>query len=372
MWKTLKTCLIIERSNKSNLYSLIFVAILIIGFMLIASDENFGNPLVDATTEYQSASTAMSKFQVVDTNSVENSNTTYGKLSQLRQMISLKQAALKMEKEELLNTTSLQVTNLRDALYKTEEFDLVKDLVMPKVHNDNERVFVNALIEREVSQQQESLQYWQFLLIIFSIIGFAWFPFLSFYTSGIMIEDFRHTTILKGYPVRFDQYVIAKSTTKLFMIFSFIILIFIISLPLIQIKGIGEANYPVIVYTGTPVAFTIPQYILLCIGIMFVITIFTLLLSIIFNMIFKNLYITLFVQLILYFLPILFPSLISELPYNPFNFLNFNMILEGGTLALLNPVDITFINGLITLSISIVVMLIIVQRFLSTGKLKRA
>ena len=156
------------------------------------------------------------------------------------------------------------------------------------------------------------------------------------------------------------------------MIFSFIALIFIISLPLIQIKGIGESNYPVIVYTGTPVAFTIPQYILLCIGIMFVITTFTLLLSIIFNMIFKNLYITLFIQLILYFLPILFPSLISVLPYNPFNFLNFNMILQGETLGLSNTVDLTFFDGLITLSICIVIMLIIVQRFLSTGKLKRA
>ena len=156
------------------------------------------------------------------------------------------------------------------------------------------------------------------------------------------------------------------------MIFSFIVLIFIISLPLIQIKGIGVANYPVIVYNGTPIAYSIPQYILLCIGIMFVITIFTLLLSIIFNMIFKNLYITLFIQLILYFLPILFPSLISVLPYNPFNFLNFNMILEGGTLGISNPVDVTFIDGFIMLSICIVIMLIIVQRFLSTGKLKRA
>lgn len=372
MWKTLKTCLIIERSNKSNLYSLVFVSLLIIGFMFIASDENFGNPIVDATTEYQSISTAMSKFQVVDINTVENSDTTISKLTQLRQMISLKLAGLKMQKEEILHTAANEVVTLRDDVYESEDFSLVKDLVPPKIHNENERTFINALMEREVALDQESLQYWQFLLIVFSIIGVAWFPFLSLYTSGIMIEDFQHSTLLKGYPVRFDQYVTAKSITKLFLIFSFIALIFIISLPLIQIKGIGVANYPVIVYNGSPIAYTIPQYILLCITIMLVITIFTLLLSIIFNMIFKNLYITLFIQLILYFLPILFPSLISAIPYNPFNFLNFNMILEGGTLSLSNPVDVTFFDGLIALSICIVIMLIIVQRFLSTGKLKRA
>ena len=372
MWKTLKSCLIIERSNKGNLYSLVFVALFIIGFMFIVSDDNFGNPLVDTNTEYQSISTAMSKFQIVDANAPENSDTTYSKLIQLRQMISLKSAGLKMDKEEILYKASNRMINLRDAVYKSEEYNLVKDLVPPKIHNENERAFVNALWEREITLNQDSLQYWQFLLIVFSVIGIAWFPFLSLYTSGIMIEDFQHSTILKGYPVRFDQYVIAKGITKLFLILSFIALIFIISLPLIQVKGIGVANYPVIVYSDSPVAYTIPQYILLCLTIMFVITIFTLLLSIIFNMIFKNLYITLFIQLILYFLPILFPSLISVLPYNPFNFLNFNMILDGGTLAISNPVDVTFFDGFIILSICILIMLIIVQRFLSTGKLKRA
>lgn len=372
MWKTLKTCLIIERSNKNNLYTLLFVALLIVGFMFISSNENYGNPIVDATTEYQSISTAMSKFQIVNVNAEENINSTLSNLTKLRQMISLKVAALKMEKEDMLHSAANTVINLRDSLYESEEFSLVKDLIPPKIHNENERAFINALEEGNVKLNQESLQYWQFLLIVFSIIGVAWFPFLSLYTSSIMIEDFRHTSILKGYPVRFDQYVIAKSMTKVFLIFSFILLIFIISLPLIQIKGIGIANYPVIVYQGTPVAYTIPQYILLCLGIMFIITIFTLLLSIIFNMIFKNLYITLFIQLIFYFLPILFPSLISVLPYNPFNFLNFNMILEGGTLGLSNPVDITFIDGFITLSICIVIMLFIVQRFLSVGKLKKA
>jgi hypothetical protein len=372
MWKTFKACLVIERSNKSNLYSLLFVAILIVGFMFVASRENYDDPIVDTTTEYQATSSAMSKFQIVDISTGDNTNSLLAKLTRLRQAISLKIASFKMEMEDLSHKSSLKIIDIRDSLYDTEDFKVVESLVKPKIHNENERVFVNALMEREVIQKQEPLQYWQFILIIFSIIGFAWFPFLSFYTSGIMIEDFRHTTIIKGYPVRFDQYVIAKSVTKILMIISFIALIFIISLPLIQLKGVGVANYPVIVYNGTPHAYTIPQYVLICLGIMLVITIFTLLLSIIFNMIFKNLYITLFIQVILYFLPILFPSLISILPYNPFNFLNFNMILEGGTLGLSNPVDVTFIDGFITLGICIVIMLFIVQRFLSTGKLKRA
>jgi hypothetical protein len=372
MWKTLRMCFIIEKSNRSNLYSLLFVTLLIAGFMYIASDEHFNNPLVDATSEYQSTSSAISKFQVVDVEAVEEGGNLFGSLTRLRQAISLKSAALKLEKEEILHKATQRVIKQREDIYLAEDYDIVRDLIPSEIHNENEKVLVQTLMDKEISYKQDPLDYWQFLLTVFAVIGFAWFPLLSFYTSGIMIEDFRHTSILKGYPVRFDQYVIAKSITKMIMIFSFIALIFIVSLPLIQYKGLGIAEYPVIIYNGTSVAYTIPQYILLCISIMFVIAIFTLLLSIIFNMIFKNMYITLFIQMLFFFLPIMFPSLVSLLPYNPFNFLNFNMIIEGGQLTLINPVDITFKGGFIVLFICIAIMLVIVQRFLSTGKLKRA
>lgn len=372
MWKTLKMCFIIEKSNRSNLYSLLFVTLLIAGFMYIASDELFNNPLVDATSEYQSASSAISKFQVVDVEAVEEGGNLYGILTRLRQAIALKLAALRLDKEDILYKATERVITQREHVYKAEDYEIVRDLIPSKIHSENEKVFVQTLSEKEIPYKKESLEYWPFLLMIFTFIGFAWFPLLSFYTSGIMIEDFQHTSILKGYPVRFDQYVIAKSVTKMIMIISFIALIFIASLPLIQYKGLGISDYPVIVYNGTSVAYTIPQYIILCISIMLVIAVFTLLLSIILNMIFKNMYITLFIQMLLFFLPIMFPSLISLLPYNPFNFLNFNMIIEGGPLTLIDPVDITFKGGFIVLFICIAIMLVIVQRFLSTGKLKRA
>ena len=372
MWRTLKTCLIIERSNRSNLYSFLFVIALIAGFMYIASDENFNNPLNESTSEYQSASSAISKFEVVDVNAVNFDGNLYGSLTRLRQALSLKLAALKAENEDMLYSGLTRVIEFREEVYASKQYPLVRDQIPAKIHNDNERIMLETLIEKEIVYKQDPLQYWQFLLAVFAFIGIAWFPLLSFYTSGIMIEDFSHSSILKGYPVRFSQYVISKSFTKLLMIFSFIILIFIVSLPLIYYKGIGEADYPVIIYNGESIAYTIPQYILLCISIMFIVAIFTLLLSIILNMVFKNMYITLFIEMLLFFLPIIFPSLVSVVPYNPFNFLNFNMIIEGGALSLINPVDITYKVGFIVLFICIAVMLIIVQRFLSTGKLKRA
>lgn len=372
MWKSLKTLLLMEKSNRSNIYTFLVVALLIGAYIYIASDEEFNNPLGDSTEEYQSASSALGKYQVVDLNEPESANSMFGRLTRLRQAIALKQAALKMENDRLIFEASKKVIQLRNEVYEQEDYEEVADLIPPKIHSDNENLFIEKLEEKNISLHQDSLQYWQFLLLIFGILGFVWFPFLSVYTSGIMIDDFQHSTVIKGYPVRFDQYVIAKSITKLIMIFSFIALIFIISTPLLYFKGAGEVSYPVVVYSGSPQALTIPKYILLCLAFMIIIAIFTVLFSIVLNMLFKNMYITMFIQMILFFMPILFPRLISAIPYNPFNFLSFQSILDGDSLGLKNPVDLQYTDAFIVLFITIVILIFVVKRFLSTGKLQKA
>lgn len=371
MWRTLKACLLIERSNKSNLYSLLFVAVLIVGFMFYANSERVSNPLVSATAEYQSASSALSKFQVVDVSEEGDGSNIFRNITIQRQAIALKLAALNLDREKYYYKGSLKLIDIREKGYEIERFPIVADLIPSKIHNDRDRLYINSLLETETSYKQDSLAYLPFLLILFSMIGTVWFVFLSFYTSGIMIEDFRHTSILKGYPVRFDKYVIAKSMTKLALIVGFIALIFIISLPLIYFKGLGDTAYPVVVFNGELVVYSIVQYIGMCIINMIVIAVFTMLLSIILNVLLKNMYLTLFIQLILFFMPVLFPSLISVLPYNPFHFLNFNMILEGATLELASPVALTSLQGLLILIVCIGIMLVAIKAFLSTGKLKR-
>jgi hypothetical protein len=96
------------------------------------------------------------------------------------------------------------------------------------------------------------------------------------------------------------------------------------------------------------------------------------LLSIILNVLLKNMYLTLFVHFILFFLPIIFPSLISFFPYNPFHFMNFNEILNGMPVDLPKSVDITMNEGLLLMVICILIMLFIIKTFFSTGKIKRA
>ena len=151
---------------------------------------------------------------------------------------------------------------------------------------------------------------------------------------------------------------------------AFIALIFICALVSLK-NGFGDMTEPVGVFLGEPVLVSSISYIGRAVLYMIVISIFIMLLSIILNVLLKNMYLTLFVHFILFFLPILFPPLISMLPYNPFNFMSFNEILAGVPVDLEKSTPITMNQGLIVIIICIVLMLLIVQRFFSTGKIKQ-
>lgn len=159
---------------------------------------------------------------------------------------------------------------------------------------------------------------------------------------------------------------------SLLAILTSFLLIFICASPLWIVHGLGNPLDPVGIYVGDAVLISSVQYIAMSLGYMFVISIFVMLLSIILNVLLKNMYLTLFVHFILFFLPMIFPSLISVFPYNPFNFMNFNDILRGVPVDLAQPVDITMNLGLIILFICIILMLFAIKTFFSTGKIKRA
>ncbi|CAM5179524.1 ABC-2 type transport system permease protein OS=Ureibacillus acetophenoni OX=614649 GN=SAMN05877842_103175 PE=4 SV=1 [Ureibacillus acetophenoni] len=147
-----------------------------------------------------------------------------------------------------------------------------------------------------------------------------------------MIDDFKHTSLIKGYPISFDKYVAAKGISTMSIILVFILEIFLCSLPLIYFRGLGDPNYPVAVFDGNYEIYSITKYIGISVLYMIFIAIFVILLSIILNVLLKNMYLTLFVEMFLFALPLLFPRLVSLIPFNPFNYINFTDLLDGKSL----------------------------------------
>lgn len=371
MLRALKVGMKIEWTNRKNLFLLLVVALVVFGAMFYVRAQAVGNQIVEKTGDYYSAQAALTKFQVVDASDDGDGSDLYKNLNKQKTAVALQIAALKMGKSELYYNTSMELADLRAKAFTLEEYDKVAPLMPALLTNELHKLYYSYLAENGYKLVDNALQYFPFLLFFFSIVGAGWYIFISFYTSSILLDDFRHSSLIKGYPIRFDAYILTKCVTYFLYIATFIAVIFLCALPLLFKNGSGDAQYPVAVYMGEPLIYSTFKYIGMSIFYMLIIAIFAMLWSIILNVILKNMYLTLFVHSILFFLPEVFPSLISQFPYNPYNYLNFNRMLDGFPLTLARPVDVTMTTGVVILLCSIIVMLFVIKTFFSTGKIAK-
>ena len=371
MWKLLKNDLIIEKSNKKNIIAFLVVAIFVFGLFSYEKLENSQRLIDEKGSEYQSVSSALTKFQPPDAMDNGTGNDLYYNLLQQKQYVVNQSMALKIGRPQLYLDTGIKLVELRASAFNLEGYEKVSTNLPTKTENHLDSILYQFMDNSGIVVSQDSLSFFPFLLNLFMILGSFWFIFISIFSSGILIEEFRHTSLIKGYPVSFDKYVLAKSTSAMFIICIFIAEIFICSLSFIYFHGIGDANYPIAVFNGSFNVITTLQYIGIALVYMIFIAIFTILLSVILNVLLKNMYLTLFVQLLLFIAPSLFPALVSLIPFNPFNYMNFTNLLNGQSLELAKPIGLEIIHGLIYIGISIILMLIAVKLFFTAGKLKK-
>lgn len=371
MRKLLKTNFIIEKSSKKNVLTFLFVALFVFGLAIFMENKDVGNLVIQKTSEYQNLTSALSRFQEMDASQDGDSSDIYQNLNQQQRLVTLQRAAANLDRPEMFVNSAIELSNLRKVAFDLEGYEDVAVYLPTYTENQLESIFYENLRTLGIPIFKDNLTFYQFLIFLFGILGSFWFIFLAFYSCGLMIDDFRHTSIIKGYPIPFEQYVAAKGISTLSIILLVIVELVICSLPLIYFRGLGDSSYPVAVFDGDFEIYTITQYIGVCLLYMVCIAIFVILLSIILNMLLKNMYLTLFVQLFLFTLPMLLPKLISLFPFNPYNYMNFTSLLNGESLDLSNPVVLNSTHGLISILLSIVILVVVIRLFLSTGRLRR-
>ncbi|WP_391118334.1 ABC transporter [Psychrobacillus sp. L3] len=371
MWRILKIFFILEKSNKKNIFTCIAVAAFVFSMIFFVKTEDLGNGIKEQSIEYQSLTSALTKFQNVDATPKGGGSQLYRNLVLQQQLVSKQRMAIRMDLPELLLDTAIEFADLRDKAFDMEGYDKVASNLPSIRVNQLDSVLYQYMKKTEIPLSTNPLLFFPFISYLFGMLGSVWFIFIAFFSCGIMIEEFRHTSLIKGYPVSFDKYVIAKCISSMFLVGVFILLLFVCSLPLIHLEGLGDPSYPIAIFNGDFDVYTIYKYLGISLLYMVLISIFAILLSVILNVLLKNMYLTLFVQLLLYVLPMLFPSMTNLIPFNPFNYLNFSSVLNGQTLDLAKPVALNSTYGLIYIGISIGIMIVAVKLFLTTGKLKK-
>ncbi|KGR77119.1 ABC transporter permease [Ureibacillus sinduriensis] len=371
MWKLLKNDFLIERTNKKNMIACLIVAIFVFGFFSYTKIENSQRLIDEKASEYQSVASALTKFQTADAMDYGNGSDLYYNLLQQQRYVVNQSMAMKVDRPQLYLESGIKLAELRANAFDMEGYEKVATNLPSRTENQLDSLFYQFMDRTGMVVTQDALSFFPFLLDLFMVLGSFWFIFMSIFSCGILIEEFHHTSLIKGYPVSFDKYVLAKCASSMFWVGILIAEIFICSLPFIYFYGLGDANYPVAIFDGNFKVIPTIEYIGIALVYIILISIFTVLLSVILNVLLKNMYLTLFVQLLLFIAPSLFPSLVSLVPFNPFNYMNFTNLLNGHSLELAEPVELEMLHGLIYIGISTVLMLIGVKLFFTTGKLKK-
>ncbi|MFC7686494.1 ABC transporter [Ureibacillus sp. GCM10028918] len=371
MWKLLKNDFLIERTNKKNIIACIVVALFVFGLFSYIKIENSQKLIDEKASEYQSVASALTKFQTADAMDYGNGSDLYYNLLQQQRYVVNQSMALKIERPQLYLDTGIKLAELRESAFDLEGYEKVAANLPGKTENQLDSILYQFMDKTGLLVSQDTLSFFPFLLNLFMMLGSFWFIFISIFSCGILIEEFRHTSLIKGYPVSFDKYVLAKSASAMLIVCFFIVELFICSLPFIYFYGAGDPKYPIAIFDGSFKVIGTFEYIGIAVVYMIFIAIFTILLSLILNVLLKNTYLTLFVQLLLFIAPSLFPALVSLVPFNPFNYMNFTNLLSGQSLELAKPIGLELIHGLICIGIGIVLMLIAVKLFFTAGKLKK-
>ncbi|QUG43644.1 ABC transporter [Psychrobacillus sp. INOP01] len=371
MRNMLKTLYIIEKTDRKNIFACLIVALCVIGMVVFANTQELGNPIKEKSSESLPVKVAMNKFQIVDASEYGDGSDIYKNIVKQYYTYPKQGMALKTEQPELFIETAIELTELRKQAFEMDNYELIAGNLPTKIENEMDSAYYQYLKEHNLALSFGSLSFYPFLAFLFSVVGSVWFVLICIYASNIMIDDFRHTSLIKGYPIAFSQYVLAKCMTSMGIVFIFIFELIVCSLPLLYFKGLGQASYPVAVFNGEVMIYPIYKYIAVSIVYMICLAVFAILLSVILNVLLKNVYLTIFVQIILVVIPILFPSLIELIPFNPFNYVNFPSVLNGDSLNLATPVALNSNVGLVYICISIILLMAIIKWFLSTGKLQK-
>lgn len=196
-----------------------------------------------------------------------------------------------------------------------------------------EQAFLTYLIENEIELNLEATAASSYLTsAVNEFSGLFFLTALLILANMILHYESGHSTVMKGLPFPFLIKVLSKTFSYFFFYTLVILLALVASLLIsIQVAGIGNFNYPVVIYlSGEYIAIPTLHYIgIVLIGYLLS-TFLILFIAILANMILKNGYATIFFGLGFYMSSQLLLLLdIRFFLFHPLRFLEFPLLLSG-------------------------------------------
>lgn len=246
----------------------------------------------------------------------------------------------------------------------------VRDII-PTLHQaESNLAFYTYLKEEAIPIMTDRQQTAGYTLTLLEYFGLVAFLFLLLFSCGILSNDLNHQTMVKGYPLSYEQ----KTGSKIiiYTIASFLSVLVLSGLAIGVISliyGTGNFAYPIPFYGSDSVSIlTVLGYSWRYLLYFLVLSIHVISLSAILNTLTKNMYATLFIGTFLYFIPMLFQSTAHLWHWLPLPFYNMHTVLSGEVAYSAGLSHLNYLYGmgiLLLWSIGFLVSIYVYQRLTS-------
>lgn len=372
MFRMLKTLFIVERTDKKTLFAIIAIALFSLAISIYSYQIELGNPIAQKSNEALMVKAALNKFEVMDATEDGPGSPLYKNVVQQDTAFTRQGMSLKVDRPELYIDSALRLTQLRKDAFSMNEYEKIADVMPEMIENELDYYYYSYLAQLETPPPFAMYTYTEFIMYLLGFVGAFWFLMIAVYSSNIMIEDFHHTTIIKGYPIPFDRYVSAKVLVTWSITCLFLVTLVLFSLPYGFLGEWGNLSSAIAVWNGEVEVNAVLSYAGFAIGYMLLLSLVAIVSSVILNVLVRNVYITVFIQLGLVALPIMFPRLATLVPWYPYHYINFPALLRGESLMGAYPAELSAWMGIIVLAVYLVILFSFVKWFLSSGKLQKA
>lgn len=279
----------------------------------------------------------------------------YDSLYDQQQLVAAQDVAIRFEEDSWYTEAGLNLAQLQLEMHDSVSLeDLGQEIqtIVPTVHQAESSIaFLTSIEETSIPLMRDREHAAGFLITFFDYFSVSAFVFLLLFSFTIISSDFDHPTMVKGYPVTYENKTASK--VLLYTLASFLTiagLTILASVITAIFTTTGPLNYPQVLYQnggyqGVPLisyGWRYARYILvLCVHVTT--------LSAFLNTVTKNSYATLFSGLFFFFVPVLFQNDSDLWRWLPFHYYRPHDLFSGQTAYNIGQPLMTYSLGLIIL-----------------------
>lgn len=370
MKRLFQTFLKVEGKNIKFKAAFIVLILTIIGCLTYLNKGIFNDLEGSTASEVVSLNSALDQFRKVDATDSEHASPLYKNLIQQSNDLANRTLGITFNDSETTIEGSLELAKERNKIYEMNGFEEVEEYIPSFRLNVLDTVKYEALDKENKSVYFKNNNFPSYILLVFTVLGYFWYLYCGILSSDILLNDERHSSIVKNYPFTMAEKLLVKTLNYIVLLVSFLTIGIIVAILIGVIKFDSDFYYPIAILGTGFQTVSVTSFIVISWIYLIILTIIAVLVSVVLNYFIKNLYIVIFIHIGIFMLGNLSGAITKLTWMLPYHYLNYTNLFSGVIFEQSDTLKSNILFGGISLIITclLIISFILIRFHLSNMK----